>query len=77
MSADAIFMPAVGTVRDAVTAALAVPHRPECRLYTDGRRVAWLPRALPGWFKLAAVELRDAYEQTDATAGCCDLGAAA
>lgn len=77
MSADAIFLPAVETVRAAVTAALAVPHRPECRLYTDGRRLAWLPRALPGWFKLAAVEVRDDYEKTDATAGCCDMGAAA
>ena len=77
MSADAIFLPQRETVRDSVNAALAVPHRPECRLYTDGRRVAWLPRALPGWFKLAAVEVRDAYQQTDASASCCDLGAAA
>ena len=64
-------------VRDSVTAALAVAHRPDCHLYTDGHRVAWLPRALPGWFKLAAIEIRDAYEQTDATEDCCDMGAAA
>jgi hypothetical protein len=35
-----------------------VPHEPACRLYTDGRRVAWLPRALPGWFKLGGAELQ-------------------
>jgi hypothetical protein len=57
MSAAAVFLPARATVREAILEALGVPHEPHCRLYTDGRRVAWLPRALPGWFKLAAVEI--------------------
>ena len=65
------------TVRDVIKAALAVPHAPDCRLYTDGRNVEWLPQPRPGWYKLAAVEVRDAYEQTDATAGCCDMDEAA
>lgn len=56
MSADAVFLPAQNTVRAAIVAALAVPREPHCRLYTDGQRVAWLPRALPGWFKIAATE---------------------
>ena len=57
MSADAVFLPERATVREAILDALGVPHEPHCRLYTDGRRVAWLPRALPGWFKLAAIEI--------------------
>jgi len=57
MSADAVFLPERATVREAILDALGVPHKPHCRLYTDGRRVAWLPRALPGWFKLAAGEI--------------------
>lgn len=77
MSADAIFMPTRATVREAVIEALSVPREPSCRLYTDGRRVAWLPRKLPGWYKLAAVEVRDPYEETDATASCCDIEGAA
>jgi hypothetical protein len=58
MSADAVFLPARDTVREAIVEAMRVPHEPACRLYTDGRRVAWLPRALPGWFKLGGAELQ-------------------
>lgn len=58
MSADAVFLPARATVRDAIIEAIGMPHEPHCRLYTDGRRVAWLPRALPGWFKLAGAEVQ-------------------
>jgi hypothetical protein len=77
MSADAVFLPARATVREAIVDAIGIPHEPSCRLYTDGHRVAWLPRPIPGWFRLAAAEVRDAYEQTDATAGCCDMDEAA
>lgn len=58
MSADAVFLPARATVREAIAEAVAIPHEPHCRLFTDGRRVAWLPRALPGWFKLAGAEVQ-------------------
>lgn len=58
MSADAVFLPARANVREAIVEAMGVPHEPACRLYTDGHRVAWLPRALPGWFKLAGAELQ-------------------
>jgi hypothetical protein len=58
MTAAAVFLPARATVREAIINALGVAHDPHCRLYTDGRRVAWLPRALPGWFKLGAAEIQ-------------------
>lgn len=74
MIADAVILPARETVRDAIMLARATPHRADCRLYTDGRRVAWLPQAIPGWFRLAATEVLDEYEKTDALAGCCDIG---
>ena len=61
------------TVRDAIKAAMSVPHAPTDRLYTDGNSVEWMPQPRPGWFKLAAVEVRDSYEQTDASANCCDM----
>lgn len=56
MSADAVIMPARATLREAVFEAVAQQHEPTTRLYTDGKRLAWLPRRLPGWFRLAVVE---------------------
>lgn len=50
---------------------------PSCKLYTDGHRLAWLPRRLPGWFRIGAADVRDAYDATDRTAGCCDIEEAA
>ena len=61
------------TVRDTIKAALAVPHAPTDRLYTNGDRLAWLPQPMPGWYRIGAADVRDAYEDTDRTAGCCDM----
>ena len=65
------------TVRDTIKAALAVPHAPTDRLYTDGHTVEWLPVPKPGWYRIGAADVRDAYEDTDRTAGCCDMDEAA
>lgn len=73
MSADAIILPARENFRAAMLEASRLVREPHCKLYTDGRRLAWLPRALPGWFRIGAADLRDAYEETDATASCCSL----
>ena len=77
MSASAIILPAQENCRDAILEASRMQRDPSCKLYTDGRRMAWLPRRLPGWFRIGAADVSDAYEQTDRTAGCCDIEAAA
>lgn len=41
-------------------------------LIHDGREVKVSPIVPPGWFRVA-VCVRDAYEETDRTAGCCDI----
>jgi hypothetical protein len=74
MSADAIILPARENCRAAILEASRMQREPSCKLYTDGHRLAWLPRSLPGWYRIAAADVRDAYEDCDATAGCCDLG---
>lgn len=73
---SAVIFPPRDKLRLAMIEASRAKHDPACRLYTDGFRLAWLPRPLPGWFRIGSIEVRDAYEQTDATAGCCDIGAA-
>lgn len=52
MSADAIFFPVRENFLEAVQEALQSQCEPGCELATDGRRVAWLPRILPGWIPL-------------------------
>lgn len=41
-------------------------------LIHDGRHVKVSPIVPPGWFRIAGC-VRDAYEETDRTAGCCDI----
>ena len=74
MSADAIILPARERCREAILEASRMQREPHCRLYTDGFRLAWLPKQIPGWFRIAAADIRDAYEDCEATAGCCDIG---
>lgn len=50
MSADAIFFPVRENFLEAIEEALQMPREPACILATDGNRVAWLPRLIPGWF---------------------------
>ena len=59
--------------RPAMLEASRTVRDPACKLYTDGHRLAWLPNPMPGWFRIAAADVRDAYEDTGRTAGCCDM----
>lgn len=77
MSAAAIILPPMTQLRPAMLEASRVVRDPSCKLYTDGHRLAWLPKPMPGWFRIGAADVRDAYEDCDATAGCCDIGRAA
>lgn len=77
MSADAIILPARENCRAAILEASRMQREPHCRLYTDGKRLAWLPRQIPGWFRIGAADIRGPYEETDATASCCDIEGAA
>lgn len=52
----AVILPARTNFHQAVAEAITTRHAPESRLYTDGERVAWLPRRLPGWFRVGAIE---------------------
>lgn len=73
----AVILPPQENFRLAMLEASRAVRDPSCKLYTDGHRVAWLPRPLPGWYRIGAVDVRDAYEDTDRTAGCCDMDEAA
>lgn len=73
----AVILPPQENFRLAMLEASRAVRDPSCKLYTDGHRVAWLPRPLPGWYRIGAADVRDAYEDTDRTAGCCDMDEAA
>ena len=70
----AVILPPRDRISDAIVEASRAIRPPQSKLYTDGHRVGWLPRPLPGWFRIGAADLQDDYERTDATAGCCDVG---
>lgn len=73
----AVILPERAQLKPAMLEASRAVRDPSCKLYTDGHRLAWLPRRLPGWFRIGAADVLDAYEQTDRSAGCCDMGEAA
>lgn len=73
----AVILPPQENFRLAMLEASRAVRDPSCKLYTDGHRVAWLPRPLPGWYRIGAADVRDADEDTDRTAGCCDMDEAA
>lgn len=52
----AVILPRRETLRQALTEAIATRHDAAARLYTDGERLAWLPRPLRGWVRFAACE---------------------
>jgi len=76
MNPSATIIPDTATVIQAAR----IAARQGCGLYItpDGRTVV-APHALPGWQRIgvALKRLRDDYDHTDATAGCCDIGRAA
>lgn len=73
----AVILPPRAQLKPAMLEASRAVRDPSCKLYTDGHRLAWLPRRLPGWFRIGAADVRDAYDATDRSAGCCDMGEAA
>lgn len=69
----AVILPPRDKLHPAMLEASRAVRDPSCKLYTDGHRLAWLPTPLPGWYRIGAADVRDAYEATDLTAGCCDM----
>ena len=72
----AIIIPDNATVLSAATEAKAAGMH----LISNGKRTVVSPIVPPGWFKVAVkakAGVLDAYEQTDRTAGCCDMDEAA
>lgn len=71
----AVIIPDTATVMDAARQAKAS----NLHLICDGKRTVLSPIVPPGWFKIAVkakAGVLDAYEQTDRSAGCCDMEAA-
>lgn len=76
MNIAAVIIPDTATVLEAARQARAS----NLHLISDGKRTVLSPIVPPGWYKFAVKvkdSVRDAYEQTDRTAGCCDIGRAA
>lgn len=72
----AVIIPDTTTVLEAARQARAS----SLHLITNGERTVLSPIVPPGWFKVAVkakAGALDAYEQTDRTAGCCDMDEAA
>lgn len=70
----AVILPEREQIKPAMIEAGRAVRDPACKLYTNGHRLAWLPRRLPGWYRIGAADVRDAYEDCDRTATCCDIG---
>lgn len=58
--ADAVFLPPRENFLEAIQEALQLQHPPRARLYHDGRRCAWLPRRVAGWFPINSVIVKEA-----------------
>ncbi|MDE2439546.1 MAG: hypothetical protein KGP14_00870 [Betaproteobacteria bacterium] len=59
MSAHAVIYPARENFGQAVAEAMATPYvGADCKLYTDGERVAWLPAWMPGWFRILGCAIK-------------------
>lgn len=52
MTPAAVILPPADQLRPAMLEASRAARDPACKLYTDGHRLAWLPRRLPGWYRL-------------------------
>lgn len=70
----AVILPPRDQLKPAMLEASRAVRDPSCKLYTNGHRLAWLPKRMPGWFRIGAADVRDAYEDCEATAACCDVG---
>ena len=58
MTITAVILPCRDNFRHAIEEAILTDHQIQAKLYTDGERVAWLPRKMPGWFRVGAIEHR-------------------
>lgn len=54
MTPAAVILPPAEQLRPAMLEASRAERDPSCKLYTDGHRLAWLPRRLPGWYRIGA-----------------------
>jgi hypothetical protein len=77
LSVFAVIFPPRENFRLAMLEASRAVRDPASRLYSNGIRLGWLLSPLPGWFRIGAADVRDAYEETERTAGCCDLNGGA
>jgi hypothetical protein len=50
----ATLVPPTGRWIDALHSAARLPHAAHDGLFFDGQQLRWLPRRLPGWFRVAA-----------------------
>ena len=54
MTPAAVILPPQDLLRPAMLEASRAVRDPSCKLYTDGHRLAWLPRRMPGWYRIGA-----------------------
>ena len=54
MTPAAVILPPQDMLRPAMLEASRAVRDPSCKLYTDGHRLAWLPRRLPGGYRIGA-----------------------
>lgn len=50
----AVIFPHRANAIDAIAEAMESRHAPDAQLYTNGDRLAWLVRPIPGWMKFGA-----------------------
>lgn len=56
---DAIFYAPRANFLDAIKEAQKDQSSVACGLFCDGRRLAWLPRQLPGWFRISYASIKE------------------
>jgi hypothetical protein len=56
----AIIFPVKGDFLGAIRRALQASVDMTWELFTDGERIAWLPRRMPGWFPIHRATIREA-----------------
>ena len=54
MTPAAVILPPQDMLHPAMLEASRAVRDPSCKLYTDGHRLAWLPRRMPGWYRIGA-----------------------
>ena len=73
MTPAAVILPPQDMLRPAMLEASRAVRDPSCKLYTDGHRLAWLPRRLPGWYRLGGAIKQVRLWDEPSSAGRCDI----